>query len=132
MPLGPLGELQGSHLHHAIPLGSVGDVDTLIDGKAGDLAQVVVHVGADGADPVGAETEALGVAAVNLKEALFAFHAHSQSLLNKSLVYTFSSTSSNTVSYRLAMMQPHIFLNFLRSLTTLLPKKVLPFSKVGS
>ncbi len=41
-----------------------------------------------------------------------------QSLRNRSLVYTFSSTSSSAGSYRLAMMQPHIFLNFFRSLTT--------------
>ena len=42
VPLGPLGELQGGHLHHAVPLGCIGNVDALVNGQAGNLAQIVV------------------------------------------------------------------------------------------
>ena len=49
-----------------------------------------------------------------------------------SLVYTFDFTSSRTESYRLAMMACDISLNFFKSFTTRLPKKVVPSSRVGS
>jgi hypothetical protein len=55
-----------------------------------------------------------------------------QSRLNRSRVYTFAFTSSRQVSYRFAMIAWLVSLNFFRSLTTWLPKKVLPSSRVGS
>jgi hypothetical protein len=42
MPLRALRELQGGYLHHAVLLGGIGNMDALVDGQAGDFAQVVV------------------------------------------------------------------------------------------
>ena len=64
VPLGALGELEGDQLDHAVLLGGIGDVDAFVDGKAGDLPEVMVGVGPDRADPVRAERRAFGVAVV--------------------------------------------------------------------
>ena len=37
VPLRPLGELEGGHLHHAVLLGAIHDVDALVDGEACDF-----------------------------------------------------------------------------------------------
>ena len=63
---------------------------------------------------------------------LTGFYCIGQSRRKMSRVYTFSWTSSKQLSYLLAMMAWDISLNFFRSLTTTLPKKVLPSSNVGS
>ena len=74
VPLRALGKLQRLHLYNAVALGAPGDVDALVDGKAGDLAEVVVGVGADRADAVGAEAYAVRIAAVGFEEFLFTEH----------------------------------------------------------
>ena len=74
MPLGTLGELQGGHLHYPILLGGVGDVNTFVDGQAGDLSEVLVGMGANGTDTVGTESGAFGVTLVYLKEFVYAIH----------------------------------------------------------
>ena len=70
-PLGPLGKLQGAELHHAVELGAVGQADAPVDGKARDLAQVVVRVRPDGTDPVRRERDFLRLAAVDLPKSFF-------------------------------------------------------------
>ena len=55
-----------------------------------------------------------------------------QSLLKISLVYTFPLTSSRHESYLFAIIALERRLNSSRSLTTLLPKNVLPSARVGS
>ena len=75
MPLRPFGELQGQHLHHAVLLGSVGNVDALVNGQAGNLAQIVVRMSADGTNTIGAESHAFRIASVNLGKSLDGFHS---------------------------------------------------------
>ena len=74
MPLCSFGELQGGHLHYPILLGGIGDVNTFVDGQAGDLSEVMVGMGANGTDTVGTEGGAFGLATVNLGEAIYAIH----------------------------------------------------------
>ena len=74
MPLCSLGELQGGHLHYPILLGGIGDVNTFVDGQAGDLSEVMVGMGANGTDTVGTEGGAFGLALVYLKEFVYAIH----------------------------------------------------------
>ena len=75
MPLGTLGELQRGHLHDAILLGGISDMDAFVNGETGYLAEVVVGVSADGANPVRAEGCSFWVTAVNLIKLLFAVHS---------------------------------------------------------
>jgi hypothetical protein len=49
-------------------------VNALVDGKPGDFTQLVVAVGTDGADAVGAEGDGFWFAFVFLKEFFLAFH----------------------------------------------------------
>ena len=49
-------------------------MDALVDGKTGYLAEVMVGMGADGTDPVGAECQPLRVSSINLAESVFAAH----------------------------------------------------------
>lgn len=74
MPLRALGKLETDHLHHAVVLGSEGNMDALVDGKTSNLAEVMVAVRADGADAVGRERNAVRELAVNLKEFVFTKH----------------------------------------------------------
>ena len=74
MPLCSLGELQGGHLHYPILFGGIGNVNTFVDGQAGDLSEVMVGIGANGTDTVGTEGGAFGVALVYLKEFVYAIH----------------------------------------------------------
>ena len=78
VPLRPLGELEGGHLHHAVLLGAIHDVDALVDGQAGDFPEVVVGMGPDGADAVGTEGDAVVVPAVDFVESVFAAHVISR------------------------------------------------------
>ena len=57
-------------------------MDPLVDGKTGDLAQVVVGMGPDGTDPVGAKSDGLRLPAVDFYESFFTMH------LNCLLIYT--------------------------------------------
>ena len=74
VPLGPLGELEGHHFDDAVLLGGEGDVDAFVDGEAGDFAEVVVGMGANWADAVGAEGFCFWISAVNLSKLNFAIH----------------------------------------------------------
>ena len=74
MPLSTFGELQGGHLHYPILLGGVGDMNTFVDGQTSDLTEIVVGVGPDGANTVGAEGETIRVSTVYLREFVFANH----------------------------------------------------------
>ena len=74
MPLSTFGELQGGHLHYPILLGGVGDMNTFVDGQTCDLTEIVVGMGPDGADTVGTEGGAFGLALVYLKEFVYAIH----------------------------------------------------------
>ena len=44
MPLRPALKLQGRQLHYSVFLWTVGNVNALIDGKAGNARQLMVHV----------------------------------------------------------------------------------------
>ena len=74
MPLGPLRELEGDHLDDSVLFGSIGYVYAFVYGKTCNLAEVVVGMGADGADSVWAEGKRFGLPSVNLAEFLFAEH----------------------------------------------------------
>ena len=74
MPLSSLGELQGGHLHYPILLGGIGDVNTFVDGQTRDLTEIMVGMGPDGANTVGAEGETIRVSTVYLREFVFANH----------------------------------------------------------
>ena len=78
MPLRALRELQGGYLYHAVLLGGIGEMDALIDGEAGDLAEVMVGMRPDGADPVGTESQAVVIPAVGLVKTVFAAHVTSR------------------------------------------------------
>ena len=58
------------------------------------------------------------------------FISYYQSLLNKSLVYTLSFTSSRTASYLLSIIESQLLLNFSRTSTTTDQKNVDPSSSV--
>jgi len=70
----PLGEVQGFQLHHTVVLGTVGDVDALVDGQTVDLPILVVNVGTERRDTVGAKENTVRSAFVNLKECFLATH----------------------------------------------------------
>ena len=55
MPLGSLRELQRGHLHHAIMLGSIGEMNAFVYRQTSNLSEVVVGMGSDGANTVRAE-----------------------------------------------------------------------------
>ena len=74
MPLGTLGKLQGAKLHHAIGLGTVCDIYAFVNGKTGHLTQLVVRMGADGANPIGAKGHPLGLLMVDRFKFLDTFH----------------------------------------------------------
>ena len=81
MPLRPLRELHGGHLHDAVQLRSIGDVDALVDGQPGDFAQVMVGMRPDGANPVGTEGNPFRVPSVYLVKSIFAAHSLFQRIL---------------------------------------------------
>ncbi len=58
--LGALWEVEASDLADAGFFFAVGDVDAFVDGKAVDAAVLVVDVGAEGGDAVGAEGDGVG------------------------------------------------------------------------
>ena len=68
MPLGALVKLQRAKLNYAILLGMIGDMDALINGKAGDLAVLVVAVRAERTNTVGTKGHALRVFFVNFQQ----------------------------------------------------------------
>ena len=71
VPLGALVKLERTELDDAVVLGFVGKMDAAVDGQAGNLAQLVVAVGADGAHAVRTEGHAFGILMVEFKELLF-------------------------------------------------------------
>ena len=72
--LGAFVELQGAKLHHAVVLGTIGDVDAFVDGQTGNLAQIGIAVRPDGAYAVGAEGKSLRVALIDILESFLALH----------------------------------------------------------
>ena len=86
MPLRALFKLQGRQLHDAVFLAAIGKMNTLVDCKAGDLAEIVIRMRADRADPVGTEAQSLGIPVIQFKKALFAKHGVHQSRRNRSRV----------------------------------------------
>ena len=74
MPLGALGELQGGHLHYPILFGGKGNVYALVNGEAGNLSKIMVRMGPDGADPIGAEGDSFWIPTVYFFKSLFAMH----------------------------------------------------------
>ena len=55
MPLGSLRELQRGHLHHAVMLGSIGEMNAFVYRQTGNLTEVMVGMGSYRANAVGAE-----------------------------------------------------------------------------
>ena len=68
MPLGSLRELQRSHLHHAVMLGSIGEMNAFVYRQTSNLSEVVVGVGSYRADAVGAEYRVIRRFPVYFKE----------------------------------------------------------------
>ena len=105
MPLGTLGELQGSHLHDAVLLGGIGDMDAFVNGQTRYLAEVVVGMSADGANPVRAEGYSFGVTAVNLIKLLFAVPSSLLYCHTDITDYTDKFSTDNFSSLRLEILQ---------------------------
>ena len=74
VPLGAFVELQGSQFHDTVGFGTVSDVDAFVDGETGNLAQLMVAVGAYRADPVGAEGNIFGTFPVDGFKFFDTFH----------------------------------------------------------
>ena len=74
MPLRPLRELDGSEFDDAILLRCVGDMDALIDGKAGNFSEIMVGMGPYRADSIGTEGHSLIIPSVDFIKAIFAAH----------------------------------------------------------
>ena len=70
----PFGEVQTLQLNYAIVLGTVSDVDALVQSQPVDLAELVVDVSTEGADPVGAKGKSIRVAIICLTKYFFTAH----------------------------------------------------------
>ena len=74
MPLGTLSELKGGELDHPVLLRRISYVDAFVYRKAGDLAQLVIHMGAYRTDTIRTEGEPLRLPSVRIPEFLLAGH----------------------------------------------------------
>ena len=65
MPLSPLGKLQRLDLNNAVLFGSVSNMDTLVNGKAGDATQLVIQMRAQRTYAIGRKSRVLGRLFIN-------------------------------------------------------------------
>ena len=79
--------MSGGHFNYAVLLRAVGDMNAFINGKTGDLAEIMIDMRTDRADPVRTERHAFRLSSVGFKKSFFTFHLPSSVLFDSSALY---------------------------------------------
>ena len=82
VPLGAFVELKGGKLNDTVQLGAEGYMDTFIYGESSHFAFLMVCMSTQGANPVRAESNALGSLAIDFFELFDAIHSR-KSIIKK-------------------------------------------------